>query len=84
MSEAFTQTAYSEKRSRQGIEEEDEEKEEKEDGAGRARTRETAKTWNILNSVGESNTSERGSSFAAGASRCSFKGKVWKNTLIFI
>ena len=57
-------------------EEEDEEKDEKEDGAGRARTRETAKTWNILNSISESNTSARGSSLTAGASRCSFKGRV--------
>ena len=72
VSEASTQTAYSEKRSRQITEEEDEEKEEKEDGAGRARTRETAKTWNISISLGESNTSERGSSFTAGAFRCSF------------
>ena len=54
------------------LRDEDEEKDEKEDGAGRARTRETAKTWNISNSRGESNTSERGSSFTAGAFRCSF------------
>ena len=76
MSEAYTQTAYSEKRSRQATEEEDEEKEEKEDEAGRARTRETTKTCNISNSQGESNTSARGSSFTGGAFRCSFKGHV--------
>ena len=60
-------------------EKEDEEKEEKKDGAGRACTRETAKTWNISNSMGESNTSERCSSFSAGAFRCSFTANFERN-----
>ena len=49
---------------------EEEDDEEKEDEAGRARTRETTTTCNMLNSPGESNTSARGSSFTGGAFDC--------------